>query len=141
MSISAPKLRGRRTLGVIALIVAMVGLVAGTVLQFVAGAQLGGVGAFVDVGRLVSEGKQIDASTLPDAAKQIVNTANTISVIAFLVWLLLELWAIIQGIAAIVARRGRAWGIAALVVATVGYFVVQIAYTAGLAVGVAPSMN
>lgn len=141
MSISAPKLKGRPTLGVVAVIVASVGLVAGCILQFVGGMRLGGIAEYIDVALLVEEGKQIDAATLPDAAKRIVNAANTVSVIAFIVWLLLALWAIIQGIAAIVTRRGRVWGIAALVVATVGYFLVQVAYTVGLATGVAPFLG
>lgn len=138
MSIAAPKLKGRRTLGVVAFVVAVIALVAGSVLQFVAGLQLGAIAQYVDVGVLVQQGKQIDPATLPDAAKQIVNTANTISVIAFILWLLLSLWAIIQAIAAVVQRRGRAWGVTALIVATVGYFIVQVAYTVGLAISVAP---
>ena len=141
MSISAPRLKGRRTLGVVALIVATVGLLAGSILQFFAGAQLGAIGQYVDVDVLVQQGKQIDPATLPDQAKQIVNTANTISVVAFIVWLLLGLWAIIQGIAAIVRRRGRAWGVAALIVTAVGYFIVQVTYTVGLAAGVGPFLN
>lgn len=141
MSISAPKLKGPRTLGVVAVIVASVALLAGSILQYLAGVQLGGIGQYVDVALLVEEGKQIDASTLPEAAKRIVNTANTVSVIAFIVWVLLVLWAIIQGIAAIVKRRGRAWGVAALIVVSVGYFVVQVTYTVGLAAGVAPYLG
>lgn len=141
MSISAPRLKGRPTLGVVAVIVASVGLLAGSILQYIAGVQLGGIAEYIDVALLVEEGKQIDATTLPDGAKRIVNTANTVSVIAFIVWLLLALWAIIQGIAATVTKRGRVWGVAALIVATVGYFIVQVAYTVGLAAGVAPFLD
>lgn len=138
MSIAAPRLKGRRTLGIVAFVASCAAAVVGTVIQFVAGFVLGGIAQYVDVASLVEVGKQIDPATLPDAAKQIVSTANAISVIAFLAWLGLALWAIIQGIAAIVKRRGRAWGVTALVVVAVGYFVVQIAYTVGLTAGVAP---
>lgn len=141
MSISVPRPKGSRTLGVVALVVACAALLAGSIIQYFGGLQLGGVAEFVDVGRLVQQGRQIDAATLPDAAKQIVNTANTISVTAFIVWVLLVLWAIIQGIVAILRRRGRAWGVAALIVVGVGYFVVQVAYTVGLAAGVAPFLD
>lgn len=140
MSIAAPKLKGRRTLGIIAFVASCLAAAAGSVTQFVAGVVLGGIAQYIDVATLVELGKQIDPAILPDAAKQIVSTANTISVVAFLSWLGLALWAVIQGIAAIVKRRGRAWGVTALIVVAVGYFVVQVAYTVGLSVGVAPHL-
>lgn len=140
MSIAAPKLRGRRTLGIIAFVASCAAAVVGSVTQFVAGVVLGGIAQYVDVATVVELGKQIDPATLPDAAKQIVGTANAISVVAFLSWLGLALWSGIQGIAAIVTRRGRAWGVTALIVVAVGYFVVQVAYTVGLTAGIAPHL-
>lgn len=59
--------------------------------------------------------------------------------IAFWVGTALGIWALIQGIVAIVTRRGRGAGIAAVVIAAVGPFVfaalVQGFLTAGLAAG------
>lgn len=137
---AARREKGSRRLGVIAFVLAAASAVAGAALQFAAGHQLGGIARFPGVADVVRGGGAIDPSTLPADAQAIADQASTLSLIGLAVWIALALWAFIQGIAAVVQRRGRAWGVAAIVVSVVGHVIAQAGYTLGITLGAAPHL-
>jgi hypothetical protein len=133
---------GSPALGVIALIAGVLALIVGVVLAALA-AQ-----AYADFVRYSAgyAGSGIDSSQLPPAAEQSAANAGILALVGIVVWALLALWGLVQGIVAIALRRGRGWGIAAVIAAPVsgvaGFLVyvvslgAQIAQTAGtLALG------
>ena len=72
----------------------------------------------------------------------IAETAVVQRAVGFAIWAAFALWAVVQGIVAIIQRRGRAWGIAAVLLAPLSYFfVMQMAYTAGVALGAVPFID
>ncbi len=133
--------KGPRRLGLVAFLIGVGGVVLGSALQFWAGYHLGSIAQFDVVRAAIEAQKSIDVSKLPPAGGRIVGEVNTISIVGSLAYYGLALWALIQGVVAIVRRRGRAWGVAAIVVIVIGYFVVQLAYSGGLALGAAPYLS
>jgi hypothetical protein len=133
--------KGPRRLGVVAFILSVAAVIVAGVVQFIAGSTLGSIAQYDVVKAAIEAGGQIDPSTLPAAGKQIVANVNAISVTGSVVYLVIGVWALIQGIVAIVRRRGRAWGVAAVCIVVVGFFLVQIAYNAGLTLGAAPYLR
>ncbi len=100
----------RKTLGAIALIASLVALVGGMIIT-----------GFVAIGMSSYMGPALDGSldtfTAAEESDMVAISNGMISV--FLFGSGLGIWAIIQGIVAIVRRRGRAFGIGAIVVAAV----------------------
>lgn len=108
-----------RTLGVIALIVAIVGVVVSLVGAGVAGSAIGaGVGeAFANS----VPGAPLDAHIFSPVRDWVL-----VGEISFWAGTILGTWALVQGVIAIAARRGLGQGIAAVVIAALGpvvYFV------------------
>jgi len=130
--------RRSRRLGVLALLVALAALIVGGFVLFLAGRALGSIAEYVDLLELSRTGTDIDPESLPAAARAIADAAVTQRILGFVVWGGLALWAVVQGAFAILQRRGRAWGIAAVVVAPLTFFAMQVAYTAGVALGAVP---
>ena len=140
-SMSRQRPKGPRRIGLVAFILAAVAVVVGCALQFWAGNHLGSIAQFDVVRAAIEAQKPIDLSTLPAAGTRVVSEVNTISLVGSIAYYALAIWALVQAIVAIVRRRGRAWGVAAIFVAVIGYFVVQLAYSAGLATGAAPYLS
>lgn len=131
----APKTKGPSTLGVIAFLAALGGIVIGSILAFVAGMQLGGLAQYAQAG---SDGSvSIDGDSLPVEAQQIAVASGVLVFVAFAVWALLALWGLIQGIFAAVKNRGRVWGIIAIVLAVIGVGAVATFYGIGVVAGAA----
>jgi hypothetical protein len=136
-----PRPKGPRRLGLIAFVVTVAGVLVGSALQFWAGYHLGSIAQFDVVRASIEAQKAIDLSTLPAAGTRIVGEVNTIAIIGSIAYYASAIWGLVQGIVAIVRRRGRAWGVAAIFVVVIGYFVVQLAYKGGLSIGAAPYLN
>ncbi|QEW03664.1 hypothetical protein [Microbacterium lushaniae] len=125
--------KGPARLGIIAFAASLAGAIIGSIIAFIAGMQIGGLGAYVDSNGNVS-------GAVPPEAEQIAVTAGLLSIVAFLVWGILALWGFIQGIVAAVKNRGRVWGIVAIVLAVIGVGAVSMFYGIGAAAGFAPYM-
>lgn len=131
----APKTKGPSTLGVIAFLAALAGIVIGSILAFVGGMQLGSLAQYAQTG---SDGSvSIDGDSLPVEAQQIAVASGVLVFVAFVVWGLLALWGLIQGIFAAVKNRGRVWGIIAIVLAVIGVGAVATFYGIGAIAGAA----
>lgn len=124
-----------KKLGVIAFVAALLGVVIGAILAFVAGLQTAGIAQYADT----STG-QLDPNTLPPGAEQTAIAVGVLSVAAFAVYGILGLWGFIQGIVAAIKNRGRGWGIAAIVIAVLGGIIVITALGVGAAAGVGSTM-
>ena len=130
-----PGTKGSRRLGVIAFVVALVGIVVGSILAFIGGMQSGSLAQYAS---MTDGTTTIDPNTLPPGAEQIAISAGLFSVAGFLVWGVLALWGFIQGIVAAVKNRGRGWGITAIILAVLGGIVVFVFLGIGTAIGAAP---
>ncbi|AOX46940.1 hypothetical protein [Microbacterium sp. BH-3-3-3] len=126
--------KGSRTLGLIAFLASMVGVVVGIVCALIAGLQSGSLAQYADASG------EIDPNTLPPGTEQTAILIAVLSVTAFAVYGIFGLWGFIQGIVAAVKNRGRGWGIAAVVIAVLGGIAVIVAFVGGVGLGVAPSM-
>ncbi len=137
--VAAPSAVASRTIGVIALIVALVGIIAATLLSALTGFEAAR-GAVVHAGLSSTSSLEHlsddEALALLSPVRGLVLWAE----IGFWAGALLGVWAIVQGIVAIATRRGRGPGISAVVVAAVGPIVYGVAVTiavfAGIAVGI-----
>lgn len=127
--------KGPRKLGVIAFVVALAGIVLGSILAFIGGIQSGSLAQYAS---MADGTTTIDPNTLPPGAEQIGIAAGLFSVAGFLVWGVLALWGFIQGIVAAVKNRGRGWGIAAIILAVLGGIVVFVSLGIGAGIGAAP---
>jgi hypothetical protein len=123
---------GAKTLGLVALVLAIVAAVGASIAGAVAAFQIGmGAG-----NRLASLpiGTDFDFSVLSAVREWVL-----VGEIAFWAGTILGVWALIQGIIAIVRNRGRVLGIVAVAVAVIGpvafSIAVQAALTTGLAAG------
>jgi hypothetical protein len=126
---TAPAARGR-AIGLVALILALVAVVGSSVVGAIAGTSAG-------------------LALGPDLVYAPLDYSNDLSVfspvrgwvllgeVAFWVGTVLGTWALIQGIIAAVKGRGRATGIAAIVIATIGPLVFFTVTWGALAVGIA----
>jgi len=125
-------------LGLIAFIVALAGVVIGSILAFVGGMQSGSLVQYANTG---ANGAEIDPSTLPESARQAAASAGLLTVGGFLVYGALGLWGFIQGIVAAVKNRGRGLGIAAVVIAVLGGILVIVFLAVGAGAGAAPYIS
>ena len=115
-------------------VVALVGAVVGSILAAIGGAQTGALAQYVDT----TGSSQLDTTNLPPEAEQLAVAGSLLAVAGFLVWGVLALWGLIQGIIAVVKNRGRGWGIAAIIVAVLGVGAVAIFLGIGVAIGAGP---
>jgi hypothetical protein len=130
--------RRPRTLGVIALSLAAVAAALAPAAVVVGGYILGGIGAYVDLTAMGTAGERLDPETLPAAARALVEQSSVWLAIGNGGWMLSAIAALVLGVIAIATRRGRAWGVAAVILAPISYIVVQLAFPLGLAWGTAP---
>jgi hypothetical protein len=131
----AGRAKGSRGLGLIAFVVSLAAVVIGSILALLGGIQSGSLAQFADVANGTAT---LDPETLPEAANQIGLAAGALSVSAFLIWGVLALWGLIQGIVAAVKNRGRGWAIAAIILAVLGGGVVLVVFGIGAVIGAAP---
>jgi hypothetical protein len=130
----------KKTVGVVAFVVGVVALVLGVVAGVLLGNGLANSDAMRDIiangrtsaGAMDSQELQRQIMEDPDAMSSLGTGA-----VVFMIGTLFGVWAIVQGIVATATKRGRLWGILAIVLAVVA-FVVAIAVYAG-AVGNAVS--
>lgn len=128
----APAAPGTSTLGLVALLLAITAAVGASIVGAIAAFRIGmGAG-----NRLASLpiGTEFDFSVLSAVREWVL-----VGEIAFWAGTILGVWAIVQGIIAIVRGRGRVLGIVAVAVAVIGPvafgIAVQATLTAGLAAG------
>jgi hypothetical protein len=122
----------RRTLGVVARLVAVITVPVASVVGAIAGWRVGlGTGKEL-AGR--PRGAAVDLSVLTPVRYDVL-----LGEVAFWVATALGVWAVVQGIVAIVRARGRGQGIAAVIVAGLGPLVfgaaVFVLLTAGMGAG------
>jgi hypothetical protein len=116
--------------------VAVVGVVVGALLTAMGGAQLSdalGRSGLLDQGYI-----DPDNTAVPTEAYELIASATTMTVAGWAVYGVTALVSLLLGIIAIVQRRGRGWGIAAVIVAVLGAVAVLIAMTIGATVGATP---
>ncbi|SDP03684.1 hypothetical protein SAMN04487848_3111 [Microbacterium sp. ru370.1] len=119
-----------RTVGLIAFLAALAGVVVGSILAVIAGVQAGGLQQYAGF-----DG-QADPTTFPPDASQKAIAASVLGIAAFAVYGVFALWGFIQGIVAAVRNRGRGWGFAAVAIAVLGGIVVIVAFVGGIGIGV-----
>jgi len=118
--VRAPRPKGSPTLGIIAAVAAIAGIVIGSVLVGVSGAQLG---SFVsDAASSTTDPSMIDEDEFVPFLLGVFAGFGVYSVLA--------IWGLVQGIVATVLNRGRGWGIAAIVIAVLGIIPVMIVWAA-----------
>lgn len=133
---SPEPVRKKKTVGVVAFILGLASLVIGVVGGYVIGAALASSDVIKDV--VPTDGATPDQQQLqqqllsdPNVASQFVVGAVVIGIAA-----ILGLWALVQGIIAVVTKRGRGWGVFAIilaVVATIATFATYIGVAASAA--------
>lgn len=118
----------KKTVGRIALVVAFIALVLGVIGGYVLGNALGSSG--VMGGLLDGSTTGADQQQLQDeiANNPAVESQLATGGILMGVGTLFGLWAIVQGIVAIATKRGRGWGVFALVLAVVAAIVAFVVY-------------
>ena len=110
--------RRRAGLGLVAFIASAAALVIGMAGIWLAGFFVGRVVRLVDYPDLIQETEAQLWDTLSRAVVAVV-----ILVAAWIVHALIALWGLVQGIVATAVNRGRAWGIAAIVIASIGWMI------------------
>lgn len=119
-------------LGILALVIALVSLVVSSALGTIAGFEIGRVLGELDP--QLTGVNTADLSFLAPAREQVL-----LAEIGFWVGTVLGIWALVQGIIAIVRRRGRGAGIGAVVVSVLApgvYFgLLTLAFSFGIAAG------
>ncbi|WP_144760697.1 hypothetical protein [Curtobacterium sp. 9128] len=118
----------KKTVGVIAFLAAVVALVVGVVGGYVLGTALGASGALRGVLEGTTTGtdpQQLQREVMNDPA-----VASQLMVGSIVMWVatLFGLWGLVQGIVAIATKRGRGWGVVALVLAVVAAIVAGSVY-------------
>jgi hypothetical protein len=113
----------KKTVGVVAFVVALLALVAGIVAAFVFGNAFGASQALRDFAQNNANGS-ISPEQQEELRRQVMSDPATaaqfgVAGLLFLVGTVLGLWAIVQGIIAAVAKRGRAFGVLAIILAVV----------------------
>lgn len=125
--------KGPSTLGLVAFLVGLLGVIVGSILVYMGGVTLGEIAQFTD---------PVTGAARPDADPaevQRIAAAGAVPILwGWFIYIALGLWALIQGIIAIVKNRGRVLGIFALVFAVLGFIVLLIAMTIGTVVGAVP---
>ncbi|MFJ4219880.1 hypothetical protein [Curtobacterium luteum] len=133
---SPEPVRKKKTVGVVAFVLGLASLVIGVVGGYIIGAALASSDVIKDV--VPTDGATPDQQQLqqqllsdPNVASQFVVGAVIIGIAA-----ILGLWALVQGIIAVVTKRGRGWGVFAIilaVVATIATFATYIGVAASAA--------
>ncbi|TDN45322.1 hypothetical protein EDF64_103246 [Curtobacterium flaccumfaciens] len=122
----------KKTLGVVAFIVAVLALVVAVIGGYLFGAAFGGSDAF-------RQSIENGGATPSDADIMALTTSSSavIGSVLFYLGTALGLWAIVQGIVAAITKRGRGWGVFAIILAVVAAiaFVVTILIAAVAASG------
>ncbi|RKT36452.1 hypothetical protein DEU34_0966 [Microbacterium sp. AG1240] len=129
------KPKGSNKLGLIAFVVALAAVVIGSIVAYLGGQSLGTLIEYTGTSGTV------DANDLPPAAQQIAASGGLLTFAGFAVFGVLALWGFVQGIVAVVKKRGRGWGIAAIIVAVLGGVIVSIIWGVGFAAGAAPYIS
>jgi len=127
--------RKKKTVGVVAFVLGLVALVLGVVVGYLFGTAIVHSQAFDDVLRN-------GGSTTPDSSafsdlqgSPELATAGGLAILGSA----LGIWSIVQGIIAIVTKRGRAWGVIGLILAVLGPIALFVVYAAVAAAAVANS--
>jgi len=120
-------------LGLIAFVASLVAVVGGSIIAFIAGLQSAGVAQYAQQNGDTTG--QIDPNTLPPGVEQSAILVGVLTVVAFAVYAIFGLWGFIQGIVAAIKRRGRGYGIAAIILAVLGGIVVSVALAIGAGIG------
>jgi hypothetical protein len=129
------KPKGPSTLGIIAFVAALAAVIIGSILVFIGGQAIGSVVQYTGTSGTV------DASTIPAEGQDAAASGAALTFAGFAIFFVLGLWGFIQGIVATVKKRGRGWGIAAIVLAVIGGGIVAILWGSGVAAGAAPYVN
>ncbi|MFS0728591.1 DUF308 domain-containing protein [Curtobacterium sp. 1P10AnD] len=128
----------KKTVGVVAFVLGLASVVIGVVGGWLMGSALANSSAIRDL--VPTDGSTPDQSQLQ---QQLMNDPNVISqlgtgAIVAGIAAILGIWALVQGIVAIVTKRGRGWGVFAIilaVVATIATFATYVGVAAAAAVG------
>lgn len=132
-SYDEPK-RKKKTVGVVAFVLALVAVVLAVVAGTVFGSAFGANSAIRDA---ILNGSAATQSGQEDLQRQLMNdptilTSSGGAGIAILIGTVLGLWALVQGIIAIVTKRGRAFGVVAVILAVLGPVVLYIVFAVAL---------
>jgi hypothetical protein len=132
-----PKPKKKKTVGIIAFVLGLLSLVLGVIGGYIMGSAISNSGALNDLlqngSTTLTPEMQNDIMNDPAVRSQFVGGIAVAGVAA-----VLGLWALVQGIIAAVTKRGRAWGIFAIilaVVATIATIVTYIGVAAASAMG------
>ncbi|WIE75499.1 phage holin family protein [Curtobacterium sp. MCSS17_007] len=136
-SYEEPK-RKKKTVGVVAFVLGLASLVLGVVGGYLMGNALANSNALSDIaqggGASAEQQQQLQQQLMNDPA--VMGQLGVGAVVAGIA-AILGLWALVQGIIAAVTKRGRGWGVFAIVlavVATIATFVTYIGVAAAAAV-------
>lgn len=126
--------RKKKTVGVVAFIVALIALALAVIAGIVFGNAFGGSSAIRDS---LLDGSASTESGQRDLQQRLMDdptvlTSSASGGIAAIIGTVLGLWALVQGIIAIVVKRGRAFGVIALIVAVVAPIALYIAFAVTL---------
>jgi len=126
----------KKTVGVIAFLAAVVALVIGAVGGYLLGTALSNSQVLQDYAQNGGSGNPADTQELQRQLMQDPESMAGLGTgsVLMLVGSVFGLWAIVQGIVAIVAKRGRLWGVLAIILAVVAAVVAGAVY-----IGVAAS--
>lgn len=138
-SYEEPK-RKKKTVGIVAFVVGLLSLVLGIIGGSLMGAAFAGNAALAQIAR--DGGSSVEQQQ--QLQQQLMNDPNTLSqigggAIVVLIAAILGLWALVQGIIAAVAGRGRLWGVLAIVLAVVATIATFVAVSVAAASAVAGS--
>lgn len=127
----------KKTVGIIAFVLGLLALVLGVVGGYIMGSAISNSGVLDQITQngstnLTPEQMQSEVMSDPDVRSQLVGGIAVIGIAAFL-----GLWALVQGIIAAVAKRGRVWGILAIVLAVVATIATFVTYAGVAAAAVA----
>ena len=120
----------KKTLGVIAFLAAVVALVIGAVGGYLLGTALSNSQVLQDYAQNGGSGNPADTQELQRQLMQDPESMAGLGTgsVLMLVGSVFGLWAIVQGIVAIVAKRGRLWGVLAIILAVVAAIVAGAVY-------------
>lgn len=132
-----PKPKKKKTVGIIAFVLGLLALVLGVVGGYIMGSAISNSGVLDQITQngstnLTPEQMQSEVMSDPDVRSQLVGGIAVIGIAAFL-----GLWALVQGIIAAVAKRGRVWGILAIILAVVATIATFVTYAGVAAAAVA----
>jgi len=129
-SYDEPEEKKKKTVGVIAFLAAVVALVIGAVGGYLLGTALSNSQVLQDYAQNGGSGNPADTQELQRQLMQDPESMAGLGTgsVLMLVGSVFGLWAIVQGIVAIVAKRGRLWGVLAIILAVVAAIVAGAVY-------------